>query len=90
MTSFFPLWKLEGTQPALKTPAVHLVHLEEEIAEKDEEVESEDPNGINRIMEEFMVHLARAMKDTQVEKKCCYHCSSLQHFIHECPLVRAS
>ena len=25
MTSFFPLQKLKGTQPALKTPAVHLV-----------------------------------------------------------------
>ena len=38
-------------------------------------------------MEEFMVHLVRAMKDAQVEEKCCYHCSS--HFIHESPLVRA-
>ena len=36
-----------------------------------------------------MVHLARAMKDAQVEKKHCYHCSSLEHFICDCPLVRA-
>ena len=24
------------------------------------------------------------------EEKCCYHCSSLNHFIHDCPLVNAS
>ena len=40
-------------------------------------------------MEKFMVHLARAMKDAQVEEKCCYHYGSLEHFIHDCPLVRA-
>ena len=37
-----------------------------------------------------MVHLAKAVKDTQKEEKCCYHCSSLDHFIHDCPLVKAS
>ena len=52
MTSFFPSWRLKGTQPALKTPTVHLAHLEEDSAEKEEEVESEDPNGINGVMEE--------------------------------------
>ena len=90
MISFFPLQKLKGTQPALKTPSVHLAHLEEESAEKDKEVESEDPNGIDRVTEEFMVHLARAVKDTQLEEKHCYHCSSLEHFIHNCPLVKVS
>ena len=40
------------------------------------------------VMEEFMVCLARAMKDAQKEEKCCYHCSSLNHFICECPLVK--
>ena len=69
---------------------MHLAHLEEESAKKDEEVESKDPDSIEGVMEEFMVCLARAMKDTQVEEKCCYHCSSLEHFIHNCPLVRAS
>ena len=34
-TSFFPLWKLKVTQPALKTPIMHLAHLEEESAKKD-------------------------------------------------------
>ena len=62
MTSFFPLWKLKGSQPTLKTPAVHLAHLEEESAEKDEEVESKDLDSIDGVTEEFMVHLVRAMK----------------------------
>ena len=66
-----------------------LAHLEEESAEK-EEVESEDPDGIDGVMEEFMVCLMRAMKDAQVEEKCCYHCSSLKHFICNCPFVKAS
>ena len=26
---------------------------------------------------------------TQVEDKHCYHCRSPDHFIHDCPLVRA-
>ena len=67
-----------------------LAHLEEESAEGDKEVEGEDPDGINGVTEEFMVHFARAVKDAQVEEKCCYHCSSLEHFIHDCPLVRSS
>ena len=33
--------------------------------------------------------LARAMKDTQMEGMHCYHCSSLEHFICNCPLVKA-
>ena len=41
-------------------------------------------------MEEFMVHLAWAVKDAQAQEKHCYHCSSPEHFIHDCPLVRAS
>ena len=75
LTSFFPLWKLKGTQ---------------ESAEKDEGVDSEDPDGNEGVTEEFMVCLARAMKDAQKEEKHCYHCSSLDHFICDCPLVKAS
>ena len=48
---------------------VHLVHLEEEGAEKDEEVDSEDPNSLNGVTEEFMVHLMRAVKDAQVGRE---------------------
>ena len=73
---------IKGTQLALKTPAIHLAHLEEESAKKDEEVESKDPDSIDGVTEEFMVHLVRALKDTQMEEKCCYPCSSLEHFIY--------
>ena len=63
MTSFFPLEKLKGTQLAPKTPTVYLAHLEEEGVKGVKEVESKDLNGIDRVTEEFMVHLVRAMKD---------------------------
>ena len=35
-----------------------------------------------------MVHLTRAVKDAQQDKKCCYHCSSSDHFIRDCLLVK--
>ena len=87
---FFPLWKLKGNQPVPKSAVVHLAHFEEESTKRDEEVESKDPDSINGVTEEFMVHPARAVKDAQVEEKHCYHCSSPEHFIHDCLLVRAS
>ena len=37
---------------------------------------------------EFMVGLARAVKDARVEEKCGNHCSSLEHFIHNCLLIK--
>ena len=89
-TMFFPLQKLKGNQPVSKIATVHLVHLEEESTKREEEDETEDPDGIDRVTEEFMVHLAQAMKDAQAEEKCCYHCSSPEYFVHNCPLVRAS
>ena len=89
-TSFFPLQKFKGNQPVSEMAAMCLVHSEEESAERDEEVETEDPDGINGVTEEFMVHLAWTMKDAQVEEKHCHHCGSPKHFIHDCPLVRAS
>ena len=73
----------------VKMLAVCWVHLEEERVEKDEVVDSEDPDGIEGVMEEFMVHLARGVKDARKEEKHCYHCSSLDHFIHDYPLVKA-
>ena len=78
--SFFSLQKLKGTQPA-KTPAVWVVHLEKESADKEEGAESEDPDGIKGITDEFIVCLVRAVKDGQKEDKYCYHCSSPEHFI---------
>ena len=84
--SFFPLWKLMGSQPT-KTPTVHVAHLEEEDTGKEECADSEDPEGMEGIIKEFIVCLARTVKDTQQEEKHCYHCSSLDHFIQAFPLV---
>ena len=87
-TSFFPLRKLKGNQPILKKPTVHLAHLEEEDASDNEDQESDDSGRIEGVMEEFMVCLARAIKDAQADKKHYYHCSSPEHFICNCPLVK--
>ena len=67
-----------------------LAHLEEEDAGNGEDPESDDPSGIDGVTEEFMVHLARVVKDAQADEKHCYHCSSLKHFICNCPLVKTS
>ena len=67
-----------------------LAHLEEEDAGNDEDPESDDPAGIMGVTEEFIVCLARAVKDAQADEKCCYHCSSPEHFIHNCLLVKTS
>ena len=89
-TSFFPLKKLEVSQPLSKKPAIHLAQLEEEDAYDSEDFESDDPGGIEGVMEEFMVCLARAVKDAQADEKCCYHCSSPEHFIHNCLLMKTA
>ena len=89
-TSFFPLGKLKGNQPLSKKPAVHLAQLEEEEVDNSEDLESDDPDGIEGVTEEFMVWLARAVKDAQVDKKHCYHCSSPEHIIHNCSLMKTA
>ena len=89
-TSFFPLRKLKGNQLFTKKPAMHLTQLEEEGANNSKDPESNDPVGIKGVTEEFMVRLARAVKDAQVDEKCCYHCSSPEHFICNCPLMKAT
>ena len=61
-----------------------LAHLEEEDAGNSEDPDSEDPSRIEEVTDEFMVYLARAMKDAQAEKKCP------EHFIHNCLLVKSS
>ena len=86
-TSFFPLRKLKGNQSFSKKPAVWLVQLEEEDADDGEDPESDDPDGIKGVTEEFMVWLARVVKDAQMDEKHCYHCSSPEHFICNCPLM---
>ena len=89
-TSFFPLRKLKGSQPFPKKPAIHLVQLEEEDIDDGEVPESDDLNGIEGVTEEFMVQLARAVKDTWMDERCCYHCSSPEHFICNCLLMKTA
>ena len=89
-TSFFPLRKLKGNQPLSKKPTMHLAQLEEEDADDGEDSESVDPGGIKGVTEEFMVQLARAVKDAQADEKCCYHCSSPEHFICNCLLMKTA
>ena len=69
---------------------MHLAHLEEEDAGDGKDPGSDDPGGIKGVTEEFMVQLVKAVKDAQADEKCCYHCSSPEHFIHNCPLVKTS
>ena len=66
------------------------MQLEEEDADDGEDQESDDPDGIKGVMEDFMVQLARAVKDAQTDEKHCYHCSSPEHFIHNCPLMKTA
>ena len=89
-TRFFPLRKLKGNQTFPKKPALWLVQLEEEDADKGEDQESDDPDGIKGVTEEFMVWLARAVKDAQTDEKWCYHCSSPENFIQNCPLMKTA
>ena len=83
--AFFPLQKLKGTQP-VKTPEVWVAHLEQDDTDKEESAESDNPYGTEGVTEEFILHLARAVKEAQQDEKHCYHCSNPEHYIHECPL----
>ena len=74
----------------MKKPTICLAQLEEEGTDDGKDPESDDPDGIKGVTEEFMVWLARAVKDTQMDKKCCYHCSSPKHFICNCLLMKAT
>ena len=47
-------------------------------------------DGIKGVREEFMIWLARVVKDVQTDEKCCYHCSSPEHFICNCPLMKTT
>ena len=82
--------KLKVNQPFSKKPTICLAQLEEEDADDGEYPESDDPDGIEGVMEEFMIQLARAVKDAQMDEKHCYHCSSPKHFISNCMLMRTA
>ena len=64
--------------------------MEEEGTDDGEDHESDDPDGIEGVTEEFMVQLATAVKDTQMDEKHCYHCSISEHFIRNCLLMRTA
>ena len=87
--SFFPLQKLKGSQLAT-TPSAQVAHLEKESTDKEECIDSEDPDGIKGVTKEFIACLARAVKNAQQEEKHCYHCSSPDHFICDCLLLGGS
>ena len=89
-TSFFPLRKLKGSQPFPKKPTIRLAQLDEEDTDDGEDPESNDPDGIEGVTEDFMVWLARAVKDAQMDEKCCYHCRSPEHFICNCLLMKTA
>ena len=63
--------------------------MEEKGSKEEVGTESKDLDGIDGVTEEFIVCLARAVKETQKDKKHCYHCSIMEHFIHESLLVKA-
>ena len=68
---------------------MHLTHLEEDAGDG-KDPKNDDSGRIQGVTEEFMVHLARAVKDAQADEKHCYHCGSLEHFICNCPHVKTS
>ena len=82
--------KLKGSQPFHKKPTIWLAQLEEEDTDDGEEQESDDPNGIEGLIEEFMVWLARTVKDAQMDENHCYHCSGPEDFICNCPLMKTA
>ena len=67
-----------------------MAQLEEEEVDDGKDLESDDPDGIKGVTEEFMVWLAREVKDAQVDEKCCYHCSSPEHIICNCLLMKTT
>ena len=62
-----------------------MVHLKEKSANEEEGVNGKDSDGIEGMTKEFIIHLARAVKDTQQTEKHCYHYDSPDHFIRDCP-----
>ena len=66
------------------------MHLEEEGSDEEAGAKSEDPDGINGVTEEFIVCLARVVKEVQKDEKHFYHCSCMDHFICKCLLVKTS
>ena len=43
---------------------------------------------LKELQKRYMVHLARAVKDTQANKKCCYHCRQPRTFHLQLPMCK--
>ena len=69
---------------------MRILHLEEGGSDEETSKVHNNSDRIKGVMEEFMVHLSQAVKEAQQEEKHFYHCSSTEHFIWECPLVKTS
>ena len=87
--AFFPLQKLKGSQPAM-TPSAWVAHLEKGECWQGGMHQQQNLDGIELVTKEFIVHLARVVKVAQQDEKHCYHLSSWDHFICDCPLVAES
>ena len=67
---------------------MHLANLEQEGARKDKDEGSNDPNRINGVIEEFMVHLARAIKDAKQRRSAAITVVAQNIFTCNCPLMK--
>ena len=67
-----------------------MAHLEEKSTDEEEGINGEDPDSIEGVTKEFIVCLARAVKDAAQVEKHCYHHDSPDHFICNCPQLAGS
>ena len=80
VTSFFPLQKLKGTQPLVKTPAVCIGPSGRTEHWRGWGGKQQRPWWYQRChggVHGVCIGLVRAVKDAQKDEKCCYHCGSL-------------
>ena len=87
-----PRWLVSSPCGSLKAPSQQLKHLLCTSCTWNRRVPRKTKNWKARTLMVLtgLQRPARAMKDTQMEEKHCYHCSSLEHFICDCLLVKAS
>ena len=83
--SFFSLWKLKGSQPAI-TSSKQVACLEEESADEEKYINSDGQDSIEGITKEFIVCLARAVKLLNRQRHAVMT-GSPDHFICDCPLL---
>ena len=87
--SFFPLQRLKGSQP-VATPSAWVAHLEEVSTNKEECVNSKDPDGIEGITKEFMFALPGQWKMLSRRRSAVITVASQINFICNFLLVAGS